>query len=206
MPIDLSELADPAHTAVLTMEMQRGVIGDLASIPTLAEAAASTGIVDATARLLDAARRAGARIVHCTAQFRPDRAGSATNAPLLAVMLRNPGHLVVDSDAAEIMPELEPNPVDVISPRAHGLSPFTGTSLDITLRNLGVRTVVATGVSVNIGVFGLVLEAVNLGYSVVLATDCVTGVPAEYGAVVVDHSLSLMATCARADQLVEIWS
>jgi nicotinamidase-related amidase len=206
VPIDLSELADPAHTAVLTMEMQRGVIGDLASIPTLAAAAASTGIVDATARLLDAARRAGARVVHCTAQFRPDRAGSATNAPLLAVMLRNPGHLVVDSDAAQVMPELDPQPGDVISPRAHGLSPFTGTSLDITLRNLGVRTVVATGVSVNIGVFGLVLEAVNLGYSVVLATDCVTGVPAEYGAAVVDHSLSLMATCARADQLVEIWS
>src|SRR3984893_16562037 len=206
MPIDLSELADPAHTAVLTMEMQRGVIGDLASIPTLAEAAASTGIVDATARLLDAARRAGARVVHCTAQFRPARAGSATNAPLLAVMLRNPGHLVVDSDAAQVMPELDPQPGDVISPRAHGLSPFTGTSLDITLRNLGVRTVVATGVSVNIGVFGLVLEAVNLGYSVVLATDCVTGVPAAYGAAVVDHSLWLMATCARADQLVEIWS
>jgi nicotinamidase-related amidase len=206
VPIDLSELADPAHTAVLTMEMQRGVIGDLASIPTLAKAAASTGIVDATARLLDAARRAGARVVHCTAQFRPDRAGSATNAPLLAVMLRNPGHLVVDSDAAQVMPELDPQPGDVISPRAHGLSPFTGTSLDITLRNLGVRTVVATGVSVNIGVFGLVLEAVNLGYSVVLATDCVTGVPAEYAAAVVDHSLSLMATCARADQLVEIWS
>jgi nicotinamidase-related amidase len=206
VPIDLSELADPAHTAVLTMEMQRGVIGDLASIPTLAEAAASAGIVDATARLLDAARRAGARVVHCTAQFRPDRAGSATNAPLLAVMLRNPGHLVVDSDAAQVMPELDPQPGDVISPRAHGLSPFTGTSLDITLRNLGVRTVVATGVSVNIGVFGLVLEAVNLGYSVVLATDCVTGVPAAYGAAVVDHSLSLMATCARADQLVEIWS
>lgn len=206
MPIDLSELADPAHTAVLTMEMQRGVIGDLASIPTLAEVAASTGIVDATSRLLDAARRAGARVVHCTAQFRPDRAGSATNAPLLAVMLRNPGHLVVDSDAAQVMPELDPQPGDVISPRAHGLSPFTGTSLDITLRNLGVRTVVATGVSVNIGVFGLVLEAVNLGYSVVLATDCVTGVPAEYAAAVVDHSLSLMATCARADQLVEIWS
>jgi len=206
VPIDLSELADPAHTAVLTMEMQRGVIGDLASIPTLAKAAASTGIVDATARLLDAARRAGARVVHCTAQFRPDRAGSATNAPLLAVMLRNPGHLVVDSDAAQVMPELDPQPGDVISPRAHGLSPFTGTSLDITLRNLGVRTVVATGVSVNIGVFGLVLEAVNLGYSVVLATDCVTGVPAEYAAAVVDHSLSLMATCARADHLVEIWS
>jgi nicotinamidase-related amidase len=201
----MSELADPAHSAVLTMEMQRGVIGDLATMPVLAEATASTGMVAATARLLAAARHAGVRVVHCTAQFRPDRAGSATNAPLLTVMMRSPGHLVVGSDAAQVMPELDPQPGDVISPRSHGLSPFTATSLDITLRNMGVRTVVATGASVNIGIFGLVLEAVNLGYSAVLPTDCVTGVPAGYAADVIEHTLSLMATCVRSDQLVNLW-
>lgn len=206
MPIDLRELTDPVHSAVLTMEMQRGVMGDLASIPDLAKAAAATGMVDATARLLAAARDAGARVVHCTAQFRSDRAGSATNAPLLAVMLRRPGHLVVGSDAAQIMPELDPQPGDVISSRGHGLSPFIGTSLDMTLRNLGVRTVVATGVSVNIGVFGLVLEAVNLGYSAVLPTDCVAGVPPEYAAEVIERSLSLMATCVRSEDLIDLWS
>jgi nicotinamidase-related amidase len=206
LPIDVRALAAPEHSAVLTMEMQRGVVGDLATIPTLAEAAASTGMVSATARLLAAARHAGARVVHCTAQFRSDRAGSTTNAPLLAAMMRHADHLLVGSDAAQLMPELDPQPGDVISSRVHGLSPFTATSLDITLRNLGVRTVVATGVSLNIGVFGLVLEAVNLGYSVVLPTDCVTGVPAGYAADIVQHSLSLMATCVHSDQLVELWS
>ena len=38
--------------------------------------------------------------------------------------------------------------------RLHGMTPFTSTSLDQILRNLGIRTVVATGVSVNLGVIG----------------------------------------------------
>ena len=37
------------------------------------------------------------------------------------------------------------------------MTPFTSTSLDQILRNLGIRTVVATGVSVNLGVFGMAL-------------------------------------------------
>ena len=38
------------------------------------------------------------------------------------------------------------------------ISPFHGTELDAILRNLGVRTVVATGVSVNVGVLGMTIE------------------------------------------------
>jgi nicotinamidase-related amidase len=205
MPVDLRQLAAPEHTAVLTMEMQRGVIGDLAAMPSLADAVREAGIVPATARLLTAARAAGARVVHCTAEFREDRAGSVANSPMLAVAARKPTALTMGSDAVEVMAELDQQPSDLVSPRMHGLSPFTGTSLDVTLRNLGVRTVVATGMSVNIGIFGLVLEATNLGYSAVLPTDCVTGIPADYARAVIDNSLALLATLTTADELISIW-
>ena len=33
---ELAELVDPSRTAVLTMELQRGVSGDLATMPALA--------------------------------------------------------------------------------------------------------------------------------------------------------------------------
>ncbi len=52
MPVDLAEVADPSHSAVLTMEIQRGVIGDLTAFPQLADAAARVGVVANTARLL----------------------------------------------------------------------------------------------------------------------------------------------------------
>ena len=55
----LEELAAPGKAAILTMEMQRGVIGDLATIRPLADLVASRGIPERTGGLLEAARRLG---------------------------------------------------------------------------------------------------------------------------------------------------
>jgi nicotinamidase-related amidase len=205
VPLDLAELLAPASTAVLTMELQRGVVGDRASIPDLAAEVEAKGVLAAAGRLAAAARAAGVPVVHCTAQFRADRAGSATNAPLLAVMARRPGHLLVGSPEAEVVPELGPDPRDLVVPRLSGVSPFAGTALDVTLRNLGVRTVVATGVSVNLAVLGLAIEAVNLGYRVVVATDAVAGTPADYADAVLDGTLALLAARLPVDEIAGPW-
>ncbi|MEV5329964.1 hypothetical protein AB0K67_38110 [Nonomuraea sp. NPDC052634] len=55
--------------------------------------------------------------------------------------------------ATEVLPELL-GPGDLESRRHHGFSPFTGTSLDMTLRSLGVSAVVALGVSLDLGIPG----------------------------------------------------
>jgi nicotinamidase-related amidase len=206
VPVDLAALVAPAHTAVLTMEMQRGVVGDLSPIPDLADEVERAGVVKRAAELLAAARAHGVRVVHCTAEFRADRAGSAANCPMLAVMARQPGHLLVGSDAARVVDALGPEPDDLVSSRLHGISPFTGTALDATLRNLGVTTVVATGVSVNLGVLGLAIEAVNLGYRVVVATDAVAGVPRDYADMVMANTIALLATRATVADIVHAWS
>jgi nicotinamidase-related amidase len=205
MPVDLVEMVAPRHTAMLTMEMQRGIVGDLAVIPDLAEEVASQRVIENAARLAGAARGAGVRVVHCTAEFRADRAGSAVNAPMLAVMMRGPGHLVVGSAPAQVVDELGPDPSDIVASRRHGISPFTGTDLDAILRNLGIATVVATGVSVNLGVLGLAIEAVNLGYRVAVVTDAVAGVPRDYGRAVMANTLALVATRVTVDDLIAAW-
>jgi nicotinamidase-related amidase len=206
VPIALQELAPPDACAVLTMEIQRGVVGDLSSFPQLAEAAQRAGVVPNTARLLVAARSHDVPVVHCTAEFRADRAGTTVNCQLVAAVLRNPAHLLAGTSATEIMAELGPEPSDLVSTRLHGVSPFTGTSLDTWLRNLGVRTVVATGVSVNLGVLGLAIEAVNLGYQVVVVRDAVAGLPREYADAVLDNTFPLISTLTTADELVDLWS
>ncbi|MCY3601085.1 MAG: isochorismatase family protein, partial [Gemmatimonadetes bacterium] len=73
-------------------------------------------------------------------------------------------------------------------------------------RNLGVTTVVATGVSVNVGILGLCLSAVDLGYQVVLVRDAVAGVPAEYEEAVIEHSLAMVATVVTSAELLEAWA
>jgi nicotinamidase-related amidase len=205
VPVDLSETAPPGRTAVLTMEIQRGVVGDLSSFPQLAEAAGRIGVVPNTARLLDAARHLGIPVIHCTAEFRADRAGSTVNCQLIAAMVRRPEHLLVGTPPTELVPELGPGPADLVCARLHGVSPFSGTSLDTWLRSLGVGTVVATGVSVNLGVLGLVIEAVNLGYQVVVPRDAVAGIPQEYADAVLDNTFPLVATMTTVDRLLEAW-
>lgn len=201
MPVSLAELVGGGRAAVVTMEIQRGVVGDLSSFPELAAVAAETGMVGAAARLVAAARARSVPVVHCTAWFRADRRGSPANAPVITAMLRRPDHLLEGTPASELVPELGPEPSDVVVDRHHGVSPFTGTALDATLRSFGVSTVVATGVSVNLGIPGLAVEAVNLGYRVVVATDAVAGVPADYAAQALRHTLGLVATLATADEI-----
>ena len=53
-----------------------------------------------------------------------------------------------------------------------------GTELDPVLRNLGIRTIVAAGVSVNVALTNLVFDGVNVGYQVVVPRDAVAGLPA----------------------------
>jgi nicotinamidase-related amidase len=203
--IDLAGLADPRHTAMLVMEMQRGVVGDLSRFPDLAAVCAERDVVAHAARTADAARAAGVRVVHCTAAFRADRAGTHTdNCPFIRRLLRDPAHMLEGTGAVEVVPELF-HTGDLESRRYHGFSPFTGTSLDATLRALGVRTVVATGLSLNLGIPGLCIEAVDLGYRVVVVSDAVAGVPADYGDAVMAQTIGLLAARATADELVRAW-
>jgi nicotinamidase-related amidase len=206
VPVDLHEMLEPAHTAVLTMELQRGVIGDLALLPDLAAEVAAAGVLANAGRVCAAARSAGAAVVHCTAQFRSDRAGASDNSPMLRGIAKGETPLIVGLPGVEVVPELDQQTSDLVSPRHHGLTPFPGTELDPMLRNLGVHTIVATGVSVNIGVLGMVMVAVDLGYRVALVTDAIAGIPKAYADAVIDNTLRLLATCVTTDQVVEIWS
>jgi nicotinamidase-related amidase len=205
MPIDFDDLVHPAHTAVVTCEMQRGIIGDCASMQDLAREVAEIGMVERCVTLLRSARAAGIRVVHATIEFRADRAGTAINNPLMGAMTKNPAHILQGTAAAELLPELGPEPVDLTSVRTHGLSPFTGTDLDPLLRNLGATTIVPVGVSVNEALFGLCIEAANLGYRIALPTDAIAGYPRNYALDVIRHSLALMSNRTTVADIVAAW-
>ncbi|MCR9096426.1 MAG: cysteine hydrolase [bacterium] len=200
----IRELVDPRHTAVLCMEMERGVVGDLARFPGPREVVADEGLVERCATLFAGARRAGIRVIHCTAAFRPDRAGSYRNMPFVSALMDDPLHIPVGSDAASPLAELL-DPADLVSERLHGIAPFVNTSLVPYLTSLGVRTVIATGVSLNRGIVGMSIEAVDHGYSVVIPTDAVAGYPADYARLVLKHTLDGLTTLTTVDELVDVW-
>jgi biuret amidohydrolase len=204
MPLDLTALLAPAHTAIVTSEVQNGVVGERSALPALAEAAAEELLPNLT-RLLPAARAAGVQVVHCTAYRRADGRGANTNARLFLGVRKSPVQLLPGTPEVEVLAELGPDADDLVLTRTHGLNPMAGTDLDPVLRNLGVRTIVVTGVSVNVAIPNLVMDAVNLGYDVVLPRDAVCGIPREYADAVIDNTLALLATVVTTDDLLAIW-
>lgn len=204
MDEEMRRRVDPAHTTILSMEMQRGIVGDLSRYQAPVDAVRESGILGRCAALYAAARRAGMRVVHCSAAFRPDRAGSYRNMPFVNRLLDDPAHLPIGTPAIDPMPELVGDG-DLVSLRLHGISPFAGTDLDSILRSLGTRTVVAAGVSLNRGIIGISIEAINYGYEVVVPRDAVIGYPREYGENVLKYTLDGLVTLSNVDELVGSW-
>jgi len=207
MTPELSFLAAPEHTAIVTQECQGAVIGPHAGLAVLAEEARRIALPNIV-RLLPAARAAGVRVVHCLVQRRPDGLGSNHNAKIFS-RGSGPGKGQVDitpgTAGAALLPELGPEPSDLVLSRWHGVGPMGGTDLDAVLRNLGVSTIVVVGVSLNVAIPNVVMDAVNAAYRVVVPRDAVAGVPTDYGAAVITNTLSLLATITTTDDLLKTW-
>jgi len=81
-----------------------------------------------------------------------------------------------------------------------------GTHLDMVLRNLGISTVVTVGISLNIALTNLALDAVNLGYQVVIPRDGALAVPPEYGEQVLTHTLGMVTTVTTSAEVLAAWN
>ena len=203
---ELASLVTPGQTALITQECQQGVIGAGSALPGLAEAVARVDMVGHIATLIEHARPAGVRIIHCVAERRPDGFGANRNARVFGYMAKkkktplHPG-----SEAVALVPEIGALPEDPVLARLHGLSPFQGTELDSWLRNEGIRTLIGVGVSVNVAITNLCFDAVNASYQMVVPTDAVAGFPAEYVEMVFANTLGAVATLTTTAEIVAAW-
>ena len=205
MALDLTQLVDPAHTAIVTQECQGAVIGADPALPQLAEIAHRVAVPN-IARLVRAARAAEVPVVHCLAMRRADGQGSNRNARLFLGILKNGVPLLPGTEAVEVIPEIGVEPTDVVLSRLHGLGPMGGTDLDAVLRNMGVTTIVGVGVSVNVAMLNFAMDAVNAGYQFVMPRDAVAGIPEAYAESVLDNTISLLATLPTTDDVLSAWS
>jgi nicotinamidase-related amidase len=204
MPLDLSPYLAPAQTAIAVFECQENVIGKGSRLPTLVAAVERAGMLPRLANLLVHARSKGVFVVFCNADLRADGLGRAIT-PLTERQARAPQPSGNVADTS-VVSALGQQPGDVVIGRQHGMSGFHGTSLDPFLRSRGVRTLLVAGVSLNIGVVGTALEAVNHGYRVIIPSDCVAGDPPEYGEQVLRYTLKNLCWVASSDAVIAAWN
>jgi nicotinamidase-related amidase len=194
---------EPGKRAALVVnEVQNAITNPSYIDSPLAGQAAERGIVARINTLTEAFREAGAPVIFATIAARTaDFAGFRVNC-VLAAGIRRKGHLVAGTATAAIHDDLVVDPSDIISSRAHGMAPFTGTTLDATLRGYDIDTVVLCGVSTNIALPGAATEAVALGYNVVLAEDCSAGATPETHHMQITMHLPMLATVTDAESVI----
>jgi biuret amidohydrolase len=177
---------DPRRTAVITIDCQRSHLDlGVATMPVAPQAAAS--VVAARARLLRYARGCGMSVVHVLSQNRilPKGQPEALCNPFWAAVERSHHSLIPDRESnvsrhnligtvqTQLMPELGPEPGDVLIDRKRRLSIYRDTDLDLTLRELGVDTVVLAGVDTSTSVLCAAFESLNRDLRAIVVSDCV---------------------------------
>ena len=112
---------DVRCTALLVMEVQRGVVARLGD----------AGMLDRLSRAIGAARAAGLRVIHVTVGFRPGHPEvSARNRSFSA--LRDSGRFAAGDPAAEIHPAAAPQPGEVVVTKRR-VGAFSGSDLDVVV-------------------------------------------------------------------------
>lgn len=168
VPPPLEPLA-PATTALVLIDLQRGIVAMPTGTIPGPEAAANA------IRLAAACRAAGLLVVLVRVTPSPDRRDALqppadAPGPGRAAPVAPSAGTAPAIDFAEILPELGPEPGDiVITKRQWGA--FYGTELDLQLRRRGITTIILGGISTDIGVESTARGAYELGYAQVFAAD-----------------------------------
>jgi ureidoacrylate peracid hydrolase len=176
----------PARTALIVVDMQN----DFAAVGGMFERAGIDisvirGAIDPTARVLQAARAAGMKIVYLKMGFRPDLSDVGApdspnwlkHAPMgVGEEVRAPNGttgriLIRDTWNTEIVDELTAASDDAVVYK-HRFSGFFETPLDDLLRGDGVETLVFVGATTSVCVESTVRDAMFRDYHCLLVEDC----------------------------------
>lgn len=178
---------DLTKTAVVVVDMQN----DFLSLDGMfgragLDVAPGRATIQPTARVLDAARRIGMKVVYLKMEFEPDlsNAGGPDAPNLVRHLGLGVGQSITSPDGGEsrilirdtwntdIVPELSPQSGDMLMSK-HRFSGFFETELDAVLKANQIENLVFTGVTTSICVESTLRDAFFRDYKCLLLSDCV---------------------------------
>jgi ureidoacrylate peracid hydrolase len=171
---------DPNTTAVVLIEYQNdfttegGVLHGAVS-----EVMDKTDMLAHTREVVEAARNAGATVMHAPITF-TEGYGEITKHPygiLKGVVDGNA--FVKGSWGAAIVDDLAPAEGDIVVEGKRGLDTFASTNLDFILRSKGITTIALGGFLTNCCVESTMRTGYENGYQVITLSDCVAATSVE---------------------------
>lgn len=207
MIASLRDRIDPAHTAILLIDMQKDLVYDgFLCDQAGRDLTATRSVIPTMKRLLEAARSSGTLVCHVGFWTLPEH--GSDSGPWLAQRRRSTYSsdvlCIADTEGAEFIDELAPAPGELIIHK-HRYSAFKGTDLDMTLRARGIKTVITTGVSTNVCVESTLRDAFETGYYVCIPSDATASWDMSLHAATlqtVTHRFGLVTT---TDEIESLW-
>ena len=164
---------DPKRTAVVLIEYQNDFTSEGGALHGAVEGSMDkTGMLENARALVEAARAAGATVVHAPITFAPGY-GELSDHPygiLKGVVDGNA--FVKGSWGAAIVDDLAPAEGDIVIEGKRGLDTFASTNLDFILRSKGIQTIVLGGFLTNCCVESTMRSGYENGYKVITLGDC----------------------------------
>jgi nicotinamidase-related amidase len=168
----------PGAMALLLVDLQQGTCGAAQPRPRPAfDAQFRAHTLPAAQRALAAARGGKLEVIHTViANLTADGRDRSLDYRRCGMGFP-PG-----SHAAQVIPELAPLGDELVLPKSSS-SPFSSTTLDYLLRNIGIRTLVVIGLLTDQCIDHTVKDAADRGYRVVCLTDaCQAETPERHAA------------------------
>ncbi len=165
---------DPKRTAVVLIEYQNDFTSDGGTLHgAVKDVMESTGMMKNTAEVVDAARAAGATVIHSPISFAEGYGEISSNPYGILAGVVESNSFVKDSWGAAIVDEMAPQESDIVIEGKRGLDAFASTNLDFILRSKGIDTIALAGFLTNCCVESTMRSGYERGYQVYTLTDCV---------------------------------
>src|SRR5690348_1956889 len=146
----MSVTLDPRTTALVLIEYQNDFTTDGGVLHgAVREVMDSTDMLDKTVAVVEAARAAGATIMHAPITFVEGYHELSSHPYGILKGVVDGNAFVKDSWGAAIVDVLAPQPGDIVVEGKRGLDTFASTNLDFILRSKGITTIVLGGFLTN---------------------------------------------------------
>jgi nicotinamidase-related amidase len=209
---ELSELVDPAHSALVVVDMQRDFCHPGGAFDRLGvDISMYPPVIPRIARVLAGARRAGVQVIYIQMTVLPGRKSESPAQIRFNLRMHLAqtagdalGYTEDGSAGQEILPELAPADGDLVI-KKYRSSAFWGTNLDLLLRSNGIKSLIVTGCTTEGCVESTARDALFNDYYVVVVEDCVASDDRD------QHEASLLLMrhrfdIATAEEVLGVWN
>jgi nicotinamidase-related amidase len=165
---------DPKTTAVVLIEYQNDFTSEGGVLHgAVEEVMSKTDMLENTKRVVEAARAAGATVMHAPITFAEGYNELSSHPYGILKGVVDGNAFVKGSWGAAIVDDLAPQEGDIVIEGKRGLDTFASTNLDFILRSKGITTIALGGFLTNCCVESTMRTGYENGYQVITLSDCV---------------------------------